>query len=356
MGLLSLEETRCAEYLLKAKPEQDFDAYLNSLTERISLIVTEGFEERSLAILQKITNSRSKPTTVIISRYSPSLQGDDWNVKYRREFETLAEGAAPGKWSVVPNSNDGVWLKQALAMVDTEEVLIDITGLSNRSLFMALDLASKSNHKVYLGYSEPQEYWPKEEAWKTLREQIGTNSIIDLVDKAPWLFGYEHRVELVEGHEGYDSPGHGRALVGFLPFKSARLAAILKQESYSDMLFIAGRPRLPRNAWRYQALIDINESLIKDWSVRDMSTFDYRKSVEQIVLLLFSDPALLQKYDVHLAILGSKLQTIACWIVSSLIKSLTIVTSVPAKYFTESFSEGIGASWVIRLTAPQGLA
>jgi len=141
-------------------------------------------------------------------------------------------------------------------------------------------------------------------------------------------------------------------LIGFLPFKCARLAAILGEEDYSEVLFIAGHPHLKKNHWRKDALKEINEFTIKGRRVEDISTFLYRETLKEFIQILFSDDSLLQKYDVHLAVLGSKLQTVACWVLSNIIRSLTMVTSIPAKYFPEAFSEGIGNSWIFKLTTP----
>jgi|GEM_PF-1134410 hypothetical protein len=346
----SLEQLKCIRYLQLAEDEQPLEEYLQRLTSPVSLIVTEGFEERSLGILTKFATCSRKPSTLVVSRYALNL---DLNRKYRDRFDSLVRTLSPSNYSIVENRNDGSWLNEALFRTDTEDVIVDITGMSNRSLFAALDRSVQSNRRVFLAYSEPQQYWPKLGDLNELRKELGKSSIEELVDKAEWLFGYEHVVELVEGHEGYDSPGQGRALIGFLPFKSARLAAVLEKESYSEMLFIAGVPRLKENEWRLSAVKEINGILTKDWPVVDLSTFSYRNTVSHLSNLLLSEPGFLQKYDVHLAILGSKLQTIGCWIISSLIRSVTVVTSIPQKYFADSFSEGIGVSWVFELIRPQ---
>ena len=353
MAQNSLEQAKCAEYLQLTQDEQPLEEYVRGLKSPVSLVVTEGFEERSLGILKNFAASAVNAASVIVSRYALNL---DLNRKFRHEFETLARTLSPDNCFFLENYNNGLWLREALLRVNTEDVVVDITGLSNRSLFAALDVAAQSNHRVFLAYSEPERYWPKREDLIELKKQLGRRSLEELVDKAEWLFGYEHHVELVEGHEGYDSPGQGPALVAFLPFKSARLAAVLGQESYSEMLFIAGRPRLDENFWRLEAVKEINRFLTKDWPVVEISTFSFRKTIDQMSNLLLSDPGLLQRYDVHLAILGSKLQTVGCWAISSLLRSVTVVTSRPEKYFPESFSEGIGASSIFELVPPQDVS
>ena len=83
-----------------------------------------------------------------------------------------------------------------------------------------------------------------------------------------------------------------------------------------------------------------------------MDTFGYREAIKQLTTVLFREPGLLRNYDVHLAIMGSKLQALASWVVSSIIRSITVVTSVPAQYYPEAFSKGIGQQWIFPLIPP----
>ncbi|MEE9910555.1 MAG: hypothetical protein K4571_02425 [Deltaproteobacteria bacterium] len=352
---LSLEHAICIEYINKSGQEQNLENWLKEQDRPIGLILCEGFEERSLAIGEKLAELRTKVDCVIIGRYSNHLEE---NKKYLARFAKLANDLAPSNTKIIDNDNDGVWVRKAIELSGANAVLLDITSISNRGLFGALDAASASNRQIFIGYSEPAQYWPKKADWDAINQNLSVNTSIaisELVDKAPWLFGYEHCVETVPGHEGYDSVGYGHALIGFLPFKAARLAAIIEREIYSEFIFIAGRPRLEENLWRLQALKRINIFTTKNWEIKEISTFSYRNAIEQIAALLFKNPSLLEKYDVHLAITGSKLQTIACWVVSSIVSSITVIASIPAVYYPESFSDGIGVSWVFELLSPRKL-
>ncbi len=355
MTVQDFEFAKCIDYVKKAAKEQVFEEWLPILSQPVSLILVEGFEERSTGILEKIARAGIKARSIILGRYAANRPA---NEKYRDKFESLANKVSEKGLRPVDDHNDGLLVDHALGYVETSSILIDITGMSNRGLFGALDSAAaavSSGHDVFVGYSEAMGYWPKLRDWEQLKQDLKGNiskNIAEIVNHKPWLFGYEQRVELVLGHEGYDSPGHGRALIGFLPYKPARLAAIIGQENYSEIIFVAGRPRLPEKEWRLSALKEMNSPLIGDWTVTEMSTFSYLNAVKDIAKLLFEEPALLRKYNVHIAILGSKLQTVGCWVVSSIVKSATMITSIPATYFPESFSDGIGASWVFKLLPP----
>ena len=202
-------------------------------------------------------------------------------------------------------------------------------------------------------YSEAAEYWPKQQNWKELSPDYGNaDDLADRTDESEWLYsGRNFHVELVRGHEGYDVAGSS-ALVAFLPFKAARLAAVMSHADYSQYLFIAGRPRLAENFWRLEALKQINRVVTRDWSVAEMSTFGYRDALKQMANLLFSSDALSNRCDLHVAPMGSKLQTIACWALSRITRAVTILTGIPSRYFPRKYSEGIGACWVFPFARP----
>lgn len=349
----SIEKQQCHKYLERARGEIGFDEWLNKKRGDVGLIVTQGFEERSLGIIEKLASTNAKISSVVINRYLNSGQ-DDINKKYQDRFEQAAKKVAPDHYSPIENDFGGKWVLKAMEFIKSNEIIIDITALSNKGLFAVLDTIADTKRKIWIVYSEPKEYWPKEKDWKLLsKELIGYQTLADVIDAKPWLSGYEHQVELIPGHEGYDSARSGRALIGFLPFKCARLAAVLGEEDYEECLFIAGRPRLPENYWRLTALKKINQSLIKEWPVKTMDTFGYLKTLKQLSALLFKDESLLTQYNVHLAIMGSKLQTVGCWILSTIIPSITIVTSIPSRHYSEAFSDGIGTKWIFLFSPPK---
>lgn len=268
---IAFEKGLCEAYLRRAEGEVTLTERLGRFSSEITIAVSQGFEERTCGVLQRLAAFGAEAGRVLIGRYE---RGDDLNDVYGSRFQSLASRVAPNRWDYVPNHNDGEWVREAVAQ-SSEELLVDITGTSNRALFRTLDILAASGKKVYIAYTEAEEYWPKQRDWETLRRQLRTHeSIAELVDKQPWLFSYEHRVELVSGHEGYDASGTGRALVAFLPYKCSRLAAVLATEDYAEKLFVAGRPPSPQLAWRVEALKEINESLTTGYNVVEMSTLD----------------------------------------------------------------------------------
>jgi hypothetical protein len=336
-------------YLADAQPEQLVNEWKDDRRQPLTLILVEGFEERCAGIIEAAASARLPIAQVIVGIYASRLAE---NATYAERIRDAANslGASITTFELTRDL-DG--LRGAVSSAK-HDLLLDITGLSTRVLFGALDVAATYERQVYIGYSEAAQYWPTKDGWDTLAKSLATAAAIpDAVEEQPWLFGHDHRVELIPGHEGRDGIGRGRALVGFLPFKAARLAAVLAQEEYEDFVFIVGRPRLPSNHWRVDALRQINQYNTKDRLTIEMSTFGYLDALRQMRHILFSPTKdvhapIIERYDVHIALLGSKLQDFACWALSRLMPTITVVTSVPAKYFPKSFSAGVGRSWIFR--------
>jgi hypothetical protein len=265
---------------------------------------------------------------------------------------------APGSWDVIENHDDGMWVQKALAGVDEPRIALDITGLSNRGVFGALDAVSSwPDMGAMVVYSEPSVYWPRAREWERFKKELAPgcqkDDVADWADQSEWLYsGRNFHVELIPNHEGYDVAG-STALIAFLPFKRGRLAAVMSHAEYSEYVFIAGRPRRPENGWRLEALKEINSQLTKDWPVDEMSTFGYRDALKQLSSRLFSAEGLASRCDVHVAPLGSKLQTVGCWALSRITGAITMVTGIPGRYFPKAYSDGIGTSWVFPFTPPR---
>lgn len=346
----SLESFRCAQYISSSVSEIPFAAWIKQLNSDVCVVVTQGFEERSVGFIEGLSDHGLMVNEVVIGRHSFHT---DANAKYQARFEAAASRVSRNAWHTIDLDADGAWVEKALTFITAPIVILDITGIGTRGIFGALDVAARCGKQILIAYSEAKEYWPKRSDWAALKNELSdTATLPDVVDAKPWLFGYEHNVELIPGHEGYDSAGTERALIGFLPFKYARLAAVMSAEDYAAFLFIAGRPRLTENDWRYEALLDINRDIVKDRPVVGMSTFGYRAALQQLHDILTRQDSVLESYDVHIALMGSKLQDVACWALSCLIPSITVLTAVPLKYYHEGFSDGIGEKWVFPLSSP----
>jgi len=352
-GDSNIETRLCEWYIEKAIEEIPFSTWRADNDRVPAVLVVEGFEERSIGFLRRLADTKVSVPALVLGRYGDN---GDLNVEFREEFEALASRVASGRWQVVELKDGEDWAREAAQLVGGNELIVDISALTTRGIFFALDRLTRHSRHVSIAYSEAGEYRPTREEWEGLLREVAGDVdedtlIAEKADEMPWLYSGTHHAEIVTGHEGFDAAGVN-ALVAFFPFKCARLAAVLGEQDYSAYVFIAGRPRLEGNSWRLEALMRINASVVKDWPIVDMDTFGYKSTLSALSKEICSDEGLLQRFDVHLAPMGSKLQKVACWVLSMLVPSVTVTTAVTHGYYPEAFSHGVGESWVFPLLDP----
>ncbi len=349
----NIEARLCEWYIEKAIEEMPFSTWRADNDRVPAVLVVEGFEERSIGFLRRLADTKASVPALVLGRYADN---GNLNVEFRGEFEALARRVAPGRWQVVELRDGGEWARKAAQLVGGNELILDISALTSRGIFFALDQLTPRSRHVSIAYTEAREYRPTREEWERLLTEVAGDVdedtfIAEKVDEMPWLYSGTHHAEIVTGHGGFDAAGVN-ALVAFLPFKCARLAAVLGEQDYSAYVFIKGRPRLETNSFRLEALKRINSSVVKDWPIVHMDTFGYKSTLSALSNEICGDDGLLQRFDVHLAPMGSKLQKVACWVLSMLVPSVTVITSIAHGYHPEAFSHGVGESWVFPLLDP----
>lgn len=343
-----LELKLCDEFMALSEDERPLHTLPVQGRRRRVLLLSDGFEERSVGVVEALARAGARFSRVVLGRYTSRREFNDL---FRERLESAISCLSPNGPLEIPNRNDGAWVAEALEQLEEGDLFLDVTALSGKGVFGALDALSKwEGGRVALAYAEAEEYWPRRSEWRNLKAELEDENLLPIaVDEKPWLFGFRHSVELVPSHEGFDSGSGSQALIAFLPFKCARLGAVIGAGEYGRVVLIAGRPRLKRNRWRLEALREINSFLIGGWKVVELSTFGYRQAVQELFRLLFEETDLMESSDVHLAATGSKLQTVASWVCSSLLGSIAVLSSSPSVYYPDSFSEGIGRNWFFNL-------
>jgi len=109
--------------------------YIRSLPDELTIVVAQGFEERTCGILKVLSDARVRVKHAVVARYKTDRGYDNTNTE---ECEMLSQHVAPNNWDVIPNYNDGDWAL-SVSLATTETVLVDITGISNRAMFRSLD-------------------------------------------------------------------------------------------------------------------------------------------------------------------------------------------------------------------------
>jgi hypothetical protein len=344
------EEFLCEEYCKAAKDEVPISEWLAVGCLPSVLIVIEGFEDRALGILRFLSLKRCKVKSVILGRYS---REETENAANRTEFEQLCGAISVNPVSIRKVDDSGDWVSKIVSEARGESIFIDISGASNAHIFNVINAAASGSGDVQIGYTDAKIYWPTHKDWKELKKSVtASQEITKKADIAPWLFGTEHSVRVLRNHEGFDDVGSEKALVAFLPFKAARLQALIGDDEYVDYMFLCPRPRMGENKWRVKACQEANSAVIGTSPVFEVNAFGYKNTVLELMNLLFRETGLILRSNIHMAPLGSKIQTVGSWVFCVLVPSITVKVSSPKFHFAKAYSSGTGASFVIPLLKP----
>lgn len=352
MSEVSIAEEKCQALLRNSSNEISFDKWLKESAEKsIGYVVCQGFEERSLRLLERLPPSLTKGSRrLVIIRYPQKNGTKRRNREYEEDFKKAATEKFAKRFKYILILEQSDWFKEITEYLRCEEIFVDITGMSNPLLFQFCEQAKLMGVSLNLGYTEAKDYWPKKENWQKIESKISESDFRLKIDSQEWLWGAGYNVSLLKGFEGFEAPATPNALLAFLTFKPSRLSSILGEFEYSYMHFFLGIPRLKSKAWRIGALSALNDPIHQKAETQRLSTFSYSETAKELVRILFqSDPKLALTYNIQIAPLGSKLQSLGCWVVATSIKSIGVVISSPEEYFPRAFSSGSGRSWVIKM-------
>jgi hypothetical protein len=138
-------------------------------------------------------------------------------------------------------------------------------------------------------------------------------------------------------------------LVSFLTFKRSRLAAILREYESNVRVLIEGVPIREDLQWRQRLMEIINFDIIEDnrQAICKIETLDWRATYRMLSDLYNKENAR-YRFNMLLAPLGSKMQTLGAWAFSVINPEVRIVTSTPSKHFPQKYSTGYRETFLIK--------
>lgn len=317
------------------------------------LIACCGFEDRALAIANQC--QASPGARVLILNYIPV----DGRNKHDKLLSVLEQGGFSASDSDDLSYNRYAPYGFATQLYDyirqhhVEKLVLDISGMSKLAIMLCLSVAHRLTLDVSIAYAEATQYGPERAEYDSARQ---TNAL-----SRPSLQIYTgvQGVVAVAELASVAMQGQPTAAIAFMSFNESLTQAVIDAVSPSRLLLINGRP--PALVWREEATAWIHEQLLREWPETDnpveglpggelrparaTSTFDYRETVSALDAMYWE---LAVDYRVVLAPTGSKLQTVACYLVKATHPDIHIEYPTP-RGFLDLYSRGIGKIWHIRL-------
>lgn len=309
----------------------------------VCLIGAVGFEDRSIAIFEELSDSQ---TTAIDSAIGIKYKPFKPNNK-ARQFKQGLEKIGVGDdcyQDLIYDRYDPEAFEQSfndlLEEISIGDVLLDISGMSKFLIMITIHHLAENDINLTIFYAEADTYYPIESKFEERKCQT------DDPDETP-AFLTEGIYDIVISRSLSSTAKSNQPMVAivFPTFNYRDMMAMANEISPHQIVSIIGTPRLEKNKWRKDAIPWINRNVYSYLEVREeyASTFEY---IDTIRLL----EKLYAEYATHNRILlaptGSKLQTVASSIFRRSHSDIQVV--YPAvKDYKDEYSEGWREPWGI---------
>jgi hypothetical protein len=298
------------------------------------LILSEGFEDRSLSLVKKINKGQTLKE-VIICRYSPKKES-----KYDDLIKVLNSLDIGKRKEIEYNRFDPYDFESNLRIVflkdSFDEVIVDISVMSKYMIMQILYLLKEcGNKRIKIIYTEPESYAPtsydpKMDEQQKLSLQLPSTGVGNIV-----------RTPLLSSVIMQKSPS---LLIAFLSFNEQLIRALLTECNPAKVILINGVP--PRLQWREKATNDIYRSVIHEYKLdnpvdnddmllRKCSTLFYQETIIEL-------SEIYKKYgeDYRLIVspTGSKMQAVGCALMRICCEDIHIEYPTPESYYVLGYS------------------
>lgn len=332
---------------------EDLELLANSINENkyeqsnLILILAAGFEERNIAALKLFENSKLYFTNSIIFDYpNPSF-----NEPIRSEIIS----------SIIKNSKEHILFEYKPEQINeldkiidlkNKQILIDVSGMTRILIFEILKYLDDRFISYDILYTEAEEYFPQKSFYENLIN--GSNNSEEIFsrylkeEKAEIVYSYDCKIAKTQTFSGYPEPGKPAMLIAFLTFKRSRLQVILQNFEFENKVLFLSEPVREDLKWRKEYLVTANYDLIQknQPNIKCVKTL-YPSEVEKELDAVSLEGDEYTKFNIMLAPLGSKMQTVGCYLYWKKHPEISIIFSQPQTYFTDSYSKSYRDTFVL---------
>lgn len=314
--------------------------------KNLVLILAAGFEKRNKVIMEIIKTVAIPIKKIIILDYENTEQ----NEPTRSEIINMA--AEISALIQIVKTGELQNLLVHMEILENDMLIIDITGMSRIIIFQILNLIDKSKITYNIAYTEAEEYFPLKELYDTLianyvNEEVAFGRYLEK-EKAEFVYSYD--CDIIQPIEfiGNPEPGRPAMMLTFFTFKRSRLQALLQVLEIEKKVLVLSEPVREDLKWRRDFMKIANLDIIQKNvpGVKVASTLDPFH-----VMLFFEEIAYKNKeyikYNLILAPLGSKMQTIGSYLFWRKHPEVSVLFSQPRSYFKDAYSRGYRDTFII---------
>lgn len=308
-------------------------------------ICAVGFEPRCTEIVKRLAKCDARIGRSVIVALDSNSDADRENGAVLTELlnsisdEVSSLNADSGSYGeeltrILPNSPDSQ---------KEMRTVFDISVGANRLILQTMRLLIESNVALDVWYTEAQTYHPTQEEFQQQRQQwisedeLGTEKgVLKVVPSE--MYAGEHLDSLPATVILFPSFRHERseAVISHVD------PALLMRPS-ENVIWVLGRPHLPEDLWRRDAMSEINR-IDAEGCVLEASTFDY-KDTYRVLDGVYRERW--EKTNITLSPLGSKFQAIATSLFCFQHPDVRVLFATPKQYNTQQWSDGCRDTWNI---------
>ena len=308
------------------------------------LVVCAGFEDRSIAILEKAA-SEGKYFNVMLINYAPFIAENK-----SEAIRALCRGTririSELTYDRQEPSGFGDILTQKIR-TSGARIFVDISGMSRLltvQVLVALRRHPERFDNCFVTYTEAASYPPNEEeaALKLARSESDPSFSIFFLSSGVY------EVTLIPELSSYASAGVQTRLIAFPSLDAHQLTALRAELQPSRLSLIEGIPPGSHNQWRKKIIAEVNQlGEIQNAEKYSVSTLNYQDTLMDL-LKIYGEHAFYERLLVSPT--GSKMQAVAVGIVRSFLEDIQIVYPTPRDFLKPGkYTQGIGLMHLLSL-------
>lgn len=306
------------------------------------LLLALGFEPRVASVARRLADLGGRVEEICLVEYGTNESDNE-----RLEPELLEQLSRLSPAITRLRLEDDDFTSQLSEMLRPQgadegpkRLLFDISVASNRLVLTAMGIILDSDAVLEIAYAEASRYAPSRSEYEQDPARWASEGLTQGVGDIH--LGFSHGGEQLDPLPDCLAviPGYGRdrvqAVISWL------LPAGLLGGS-DQIVWLIGRPHLPEDAWRAQALADIHQ-LDEAAQRMELDTFDYRQTLERLESL-YAERA--GEHQLTLVPMGSKLQAVGVALFCRLRPDVRVVFASPERYLADGYSDGCREMWDI---------
>ncbi len=302
-----------------------------------TLVLALGFEERSVASVQRIL-SATKPNKIICFKHS----------KEGRSTEIL---------DLVNNHSSKAYIMTYEEFLKSPEsslkgqVMIDVTGLSKSMIFHSVRNAISNNKYVLICHTKAQEYYPLDaDIAAVLKAKKAGDYYVQLEEMGKIFTGEIKPYSLVPLLSSDADNTRRRILFAFASAKHERLLSLLDKRDYDNVQLVTqsnatNRGKLASLSVEFATQNYPNTETLK------LKTNDLRGAIDALLEnyhFWYVD----QGFNFEVGLTGSKLQGVASAVVSAIFKFSQSWYVRPKEFDEQRFTKGVGKTNFFEISLP----